>query len=141
MTKMMILIKEAHFSSFYPMKAHWERTYKPELANMTLLEWTKSSKVETNWMMRNLVGVPSRDLNEEHLELAKNTLRRKFVVGLTTEMKLSWDNFQQQFGWQNSTASEECMSRMVEGKANANQHEKIQKGSNEWEALAAVNEW
>ena len=124
------------------MKAHWERTYKPEFANMTLLEWTKSSKVETNWMMRNLVGVSSRDLNEEHLELAKNTLRRKFVVGLTTEMKLSWDNFQQQFGWQNSTSKRlECMSRMVEVKANANQHEKIQKGSNEWEALAAVNKW
>ena len=127
-------------------QAYCEPTYNPSLANMTIEEWTVSGKAENNWLTRTLVGdMESLDISQDHLELAQDIIQRKFVVGLTTEMGLSWKHFRQYFGWSNSTYkhSETCMDTMVTKGANSNKnkHNDIQKGSSEWGALASINQW
>ena len=124
--------------------ADWEPTYDPSLANMTIEEWTVSGRSPNNMMTRTLCGMTKGDrLSEDHLEFAKNLIQRKFVVGLTTEMKLSWKRFRYYFGWTNSTYkhSETCLARLVKSGANSNRHSKVEKGSKEWEALAVINKW
>ena len=126
----------------YLQKADWEPTFDPGLSNMTIAEWAMSGKAENNWMVRTLTqDMDSHDLSEGHLELAKDIIEKKFVIGLTSEMKLSWELFKNYFGWPDTRNSYGCMTTILAEKSNANEHDKILKGSTEWEALKAINKY
>jgi len=125
----------------YLQKADWERTFDPDLSNMTIVEWAQSKKAENNWMVRTLTQDMDSHINEVHLDLAKDIVKRKFVVGLASEMKLSWELFKNYFGWPDTDVSNECMVKMLTEKSNANKHDIILEGSPEWEALEAINKW
>ena len=110
---------------------------------MTIIEWAHSGKAENNWLTRVLCGdMDSPTLTVEHLALAKEIINRKFVVGLTTDMAGSWSRFRSHFGWvasknQNSDA---CMKQMTEEGANTNKHRDINEDSEEWRAVASLNQ-
>lgn len=128
----------------YLQKAYWEPTYDPLLIDMNIVDWAMSGKAENNWMTRTLVGdMDTPNLDNEHLELAKDVVRRKFVVGLMDEMEESWSRFRKYFQWTRSTNEncDACLKELFKSGTNLNKHDAIEKGSAEWNALAKINEW
>ena len=72
---------------FYLQTATWERTYRPEWANMTVLEWANLPNAEEDYMVHKLVGKPfGEKVDETDLIIAKELVRQRFIVGL---MKLA----------------------------------------------------
>lgn len=67
---------------FYKQRATWEPTFDPELAKMSLKEYAQSDKHVTNFVTRTLLGHTNEELTPEDVDLAKDILRRKFIVGI-----------------------------------------------------------
>ena len=65
--------------------ADWEPTYDPDLAYISIEMYARSRRVEFNWMVRFLSNELERDLTPRHLEVAKEVLRTKSLVGLLSE--------------------------------------------------------
>jgi len=80
---------------YYLQKATWEPTYNPSLANMTLLEYVNSPLVEANFVLRSLVNKFTGPLSPADLDLAKEILRRKCIVGIVEEFNDSVQIFEQ----------------------------------------------
>ena len=75
-------------SMFYYIRvADWEPSYKPELKDWTLEQYAQSDIVENNWMTRQLSNQLGGELTEENLNKAMEVVRRKFLVGLMTQIE------------------------------------------------------
>ena len=68
-----------------------EPTFSSIWASMNLMDYIQSEYVESNWMVRFLVGKPTGFVDEHDLEEAKAILRGKCWIGLQTQCK---DEFQ-----------------------------------------------
>lgn len=149
---------------FYLQTATWERTYRPEWANMTALEWAKLPNAEEDYMVHKLVGKRFGDaVDEMDLIVAKELVRQRFIVGLMTEMNESIRRFNIVLGVdEESERGQQCMdefglkdappSTQPEGesklgelkphatdKKNSNNHPKFEEGSPEFEIVAGRN--
>jgi hypothetical protein len=103
-------------------------TYNPTLANMTVEAMAKSGLLNENWyvilylchdairfysnfffffpchrMTRWLSNQLTGSLSEQHLKLAKQILRSKFVVGLYNRMEKSMEHFEKYFEYERLT--------------------------------------
>ena len=67
---------------YYKQRATWEPTFDPELAKMSLKEFAQSDKHVTNFVTRTLLGHTAEELTPDDVDLAKDILRRKFIVGI-----------------------------------------------------------
>jgi hypothetical protein len=162
---------EREVSRFYFMQyATWERLYDPTLKEMTLEEFITSQqydgqpRIYDNWMVRSLTGKISRHfaLSDQDLEVAKQVLRRKCLVGLTDKMEESLHRFQLYFHWplvgiprkNSSTADtstidgyllsgEQCKQKFLrEERKNENpKHPIIEKGTSLWNQLAHIHRY
>ena len=103
---------ERAFSMFYYLQtATWERTYRPEWANMTVLEWANLPNAEEDYMVRKLVGKSfGMEADETDLIIAKELVRQRFIVGLMGEMNESIRRFNIVLGVdEGSERSQKCM--------------------------------
>ena len=66
-----------------------------------------SSYAEDNWMVRFLTNEMSGAVYDRHLELAKQVLESKCVVGLLEEFSPSFKRFGQYFDWSATRAFSE----------------------------------
>jgi hypothetical protein len=127
----------------YLQVAHWEPTYDPALKDWTLDQYATSSKIENNWLTRQLSDTPDGDLTQDHVTLALEIIRRKFSVGIMTEMKATTTRFEQFFCWKyfiNPENQENCRGKLLTGRSNSNTKKKIDlpiEGSETWNLLAA----
>lgn len=96
---------------FYLGTATWERTYRPEWANMTVMEWAALDHMETDYVVRKLVGKNyGSTVDEMDLIVAKELVRQRFVVGLMEEMNESIRRFNIVLGVdEESDRSQKCM--------------------------------
>ena len=79
---------------YYLQSATWERTYRPEWANMSVIEWANLPNAEEDYMVHKLVNKSFGDkVTETDLIIAKELVRQRFVVGLMTEMEESVRRF------------------------------------------------
>mmetsp|Transcript_22883 Transcript_22883/g.33240 ORF Transcript_22883/g.33240 Transcript_22883/m.33240 type:complete len:338 (+) Transcript_22883:96-1109(+) len=130
---------------YYHQVATWERndyTYRPELVGMTIEEWlTKSSTAAEmkNPYMRSLLH--KQRFNDDDLEKAKDILRTKFLVGLTTKMEESVDRFDKYFGWYDNEKRSECKRKAIQKGVNKNPHDALKEDSKAWDILAEMNKW
>lgn len=152
---------------FYLQTATWERTYRPEWANMTVMEWANLKNFESDYMVRKLVGKKFGDpADEMDLIIAKELVRQRFIVGLMDEMVESIRRFNIVLGVdESSERSQQCMEDfgllapkdvtpaitvVAEGadeeakthatdKNNSNKHPKFVEGDPEFDAIAARN--
>jgi len=92
---------ERVISSFYYLAvADWETNHDPNLSRMSIERWARSKYMESNnWMTRVLSNELQVDLTEHHLEIAKEVLRTKCIVGFMEAMGDAFDRFQLYFGW------------------------------------------
>ena len=85
-------------SIFYYLKtATWEPTFNKLFEQWTIDEYVKSQYVESNWMVRSLIGQMTGPLSPGALDTAKEVLRRKCLVGFMSKMEESIIRFHKYF--------------------------------------------
>mmetsp|Transcript_20585 Transcript_20585/g.31768 ORF Transcript_20585/g.31768 Transcript_20585/m.31768 type:complete len:356 (-) Transcript_20585:68-1135(-) len=129
---------------YYLQSATWERTYRPEWADMSILEWAEKHNEESNVMVKKLAGVKFHDTaTEAALRVAMRTLEKRFVVGLTDNMKESIRRFNIVMNIDlTSNRNQNCMRKFFGHgtlKTNSNPHPKLEPGSPAWDVLARDN--
>mmetsp|Transcript_8060 Transcript_8060/g.11631 ORF Transcript_8060/g.11631 Transcript_8060/m.11631 type:complete len:355 (-) Transcript_8060:33-1097(-) len=137
-------VKRLESKFYYLQKADWEKTYRPDWANMSILEWATSQNKESNIMVKNLAGVGFHDTaTEVDLRVAMRTLEKRFVVGLTDEMKESIRRFNIVMNIDLTTPTNQRCMRKFFGhgnlKTNSNSHPSLEPGSPAWDVLAQDN--
>lgn len=88
---------------YYQQRAAWvgSELYDADRGQMSLAEFANSDKLMENVMVRSLCNLPEEvmDVTFEDLTLAKEILRRKFVVGIMDWLDVSIVRFEKVFGW------------------------------------------
>ena len=72
---------------YYLQVADWEPTYDPELKNWSVKEYAQSSKIENNWLTRQLSNTLAGELRDDDLKVAMEVVRSKFLVGLMADIE------------------------------------------------------
>jgi len=147
---------------YYLQKATWEPTYNTKWATMSLEEFSSRDRGDANWMVRNLVGITgkgARALTDEDLELAKEIVRTKFIVGLMDSMPESVHRFNLLLGIDESDATnQQCMEQFssnggdarpnrnkdkikVKNQFNSYAHPTAERGSEAWENLSKIHNY
>mmetsp|Transcript_28865 Transcript_28865/g.43366 ORF Transcript_28865/g.43366 Transcript_28865/m.43366 type:complete len:235 (-) Transcript_28865:504-1208(-) len=131
---------------YYIQVADWEPSYRPDLQEWTLEQYATSDVAENNWMTRQLTNQLEGDLNDDHLALAMEVIRRKFLVGLMTQIGRTMERFERYFRWTyhvNPPNQEACRVRLLQGGSNTNasgnKKDKPQEGSEAYELLRLQN--
>jgi len=137
-------IKRLESKFYYLQKADWEKSYRPEWKDLSILEWATVHNKESNVMVKNLAGVGFHDTaTEVELRVAMRTIEKRFVVGLTDEMKESIRRFNIVMNIDLTTPrNQNCMRRFFGHgtlKTNSNSHPKLEPGSPAWDVLAQDN--
>ena len=79
---------------YYLQTATWEKTYRPEWKDMPLVEWAREHNLDENFMVKKILGKKLSDtVDLGDLIVAKEIVRRRFVVGLMNEMEESIKRF------------------------------------------------
>ncbi|KAL7493931.1 hypothetical protein ACHAWT_002731 [Skeletonema menzelii] len=123
-------------SMFYFLKG---TGYSP-VQNMTLDDYAKSELIENNWMVRILSESMSGPIDMDNLDIAKEVLKRKFLVGLLDNKRGSFARFDHYFKWKESPkyASEfGCRKQLMDEKY-VPKHP-VRKGSETWNLLMEQN--
>jgi len=112
----------------------------PPLKNMTVDDYAKSELIENNWLVRILSESMTGAINMDNLEIAKEVLRRKFIVGLLDNKRGSFARFDHYFKWKESPKYEKefgCRKQLMDEKY-APKHP-IRKDSVTWKLLLEQN--
>jgi len=131
-------IERAISKYYYNQVATWERNYKPEIANMTMIGYAKSMHCIDNWVTRRLVHKmnPQEKVTEGDLRLAKEILRQKAFILLTDSLSQSVYRLSQYFGWPIDGPKRGCIDRFAKYEpVNQNPHPVPAKDSPEWSAI------
>ena len=132
---------------YYLQDATWEVNYAPETKDWTVQQYAESRLSNKNFVVRQLVNKPSGLLYESDLDLAKEILREKFVIGLMNEMDESVRRFDLYFDFDKSDETNRCVDEVLHpdrssstgGGTNSHPHPNILEGTPEWEAIAQNN--
>ena len=81
--------------------------------NMSMPEYIQSSYSTSDWLTRNLINHNEGPLKESHLELAKEVLRRKFLIGLSHYAEESIQRFEDYYQWDKSFESIRCRNSTI----------------------------
>lgn len=96
---------------YYKRLATWEQNYNGTIQDISLQEFAQS--YGENWMVRTLTGRMSGPLRVMDLYIAKELLRKKFLIGLIEEKTESLRRFEEYFGWRfPSPVSQTCKNNM-----------------------------
>lgn len=112
----------------------------PPLKNMTIDDYAKSELIENNWMVRILSESMTGPIDMDNLEVAKEVLRRKFIVGFLDNKRGSFARFDHYFKWKNSPKYEKefgCRKQLMDEKY-VPKHP-IRKDSDTWKLLMEQN--
>lgn len=131
---------ERAVSMFYFLKKH----NVAAVASMELEDYCKSPHVENNWMVRMLSNKMTGEVGEDDLEMAKNLLKEKVIVGLLEQKDESMKRFEHHFGWrytENPQRQSACRTRILVGdyRTNESAKSKIKEGSQAWSLLMWQN--
>ncbi|KAL9188453.1 hypothetical protein ACHAXT_006831 [Thalassiosira profunda] len=129
---------------FYLRVATWERTYHPQWKKIHLTEWAQNRNNDNEHMVKKLAGKSMREsVDEGDLQMAMQTVKDYFVVGLMDHMEESIRRFNVVLGVddaidENRACMDEYFGERVERK-NANSHPKVEAGHPAWQILAEKN--
>jgi len=142
-------IKRAISLFYYLKDATWEHTYSEVYKNMTIAEFATSQYAEDNWMVRFLTNEMSGGLYERHIDLAKEILESKCLVGILEEIKPSFKRFNEYFGWNERdfggpvkmSNRGTCVGRVISHPDNAHTHPNHEEGGEVWNLLVQKNQY
>lgn len=120
----------------YISQADFDPNYSPDLADVSIDDYAKTprDRPEFNWMTKSLTNkfdVPSNELTEDDLNVAKEFLKDKFVIGLLDNKGDSMLRFEMYFKWQYEQADDKiCEEKLLHWTYhNQNTHPDIEPGS------------
>jgi hypothetical protein len=126
----------------YLKKAKWDPSYDPSIASMSLEEFATSKYIDNNYVCRLLINKLSGGLNENDLNLAKEILRSKAVVGVYEEMQLTVEHIERYFGWlPASSDAAQCQRNSIETGLAKQAVPSIDPGSAAWELIKSHNRY
>lgn len=126
------------------------RQLNPAIADMSLIEYAESAHIENNWMVRYLVNQMEGEITKNHLEEAKEVLRRKFFIGIVDEFEESIEQFAVYFDWwskiedtDKSEQREDCVSQLVSFGIGVGSRENLplEKGDQAWALITWQNQY
>lgn len=137
-------VERAISKYFYIKVATWERNYKPQVQNMTLLEYADSKLCYNNWVTRRLVNKMEGVLTVDDLKIAKEILRRKTLVLLLEDMDGAVERLRSFFGWNTEPLDQEqqnCLKDFThDNPINVNNNKgNVLAGGPEWKAIKEKN--
>jgi len=121
----------------YLQQSTWEPTYKPHFKDMTLEQYARGKLVENNFITRRLVNKRRGPLTQNDVVIAKDIMRRKCLIGITTKMDESLDRFTRYFGWEGNNLAE-CKRKIIPNR-NSQMHLAVREGTTAWALLEEVN--
>lgn len=144
---------------YYLQTAMWERTYQPEWANLSVMEWAEKYNDDENFMVKKMAMKGLRDpVDMTDLVIAKEIVRRYFIVGLMNDMEESFQRFNIVLGLDDTFEQKQmCMNTYLSSAheitadvvgeshavpavaVNSNPHPKVLEGSPEYNLLAKRN--
>lgn len=118
----------------------------PEVAGLTLTQYIRQGghRVQNNYLTRHLSGRYGGKLEVFHLDVARELLRRKFVVGLARDLPATTNLFTNIYGWNNTAAimgmdnAEQCYHTIFNA-LSASSPPTIDEGSEGWKLLVSQN--
>lgn len=110
---------------------------------LTIEEYFQGGRGENNWLVRYLANVMERKLTDKDLDVAKEVLRRKVLVGLLEEKSESMMRFSKMFGWRlKEGADSECHEmRLQWAWTGKHRHSPVEEGSDLWNLIMKQNEF
>eukprot|EP00979_Chaetoceros_neogracilis_P002630 scaffold435_cov275-Chaetoceros_neogracile.AAC.82 len=109
---------------------------------MSLEDYAISEFAENNWMTRFLTNEMTGAVTRQHLEVGKEILRRKVLVGLTVDMENSFERFSKYLGWDKDPLSidqRHCLKGFLTGGSNRNKHAIAEEETTGWRILRGNN--
>jgi len=131
----------------YSKVAHWETTYREDMKELTVAEYTRNPKYSVdNWMTRMLADVHGEELDDDDLEYAKQVLRERVFVLLLDDIAEGVDRLLTYLDWhglvEENPQGTKCIDAFVRRTpANQNKHEPVEAGSAEWQMFENVNRY
>ncbi|KAL3805043.1 hypothetical protein HJC23_003271 [Cyclotella cryptica] len=136
-------IERATSLFYFIQDTQWKepKTRNDQFADISIENFYKQGLAENNWMTRFLTNqLTKAELTDEDLELAKNILKRKFLIGLLEEKTQSFERFQKYFGW--SLPDDGCIQKKIEWTwPMKHRHVSVEEGSDAWFLIRAQNEY
>ena len=136
-------IERAVSMFYYLGYAKWEKTYDPSLVLYELQDYAKTNQIENNWMVRSLTNKMEGYLTIQDLEIAKEVLRRKCLIGLMKEKHVSMKRFELFFGWDEKAkkpGADECEDKLLSwGWPNKHKHPLLEPGTEAYRLLQTKN--
>ena len=129
---------------YYFSTAKWDKRYNPALATITLEQFALSNYMENNYLTRLIVNKPGGSLSEADVDMAKEIIRRKCLVGLYDQLEESVERFEKYFGWVDSGGkdADECKTRVLtQGLRKYDVAPVVAEGTSEWDLLYQQNRW
>jgi len=112
----------------------------PQLVDMSITEYAKSPRIQHNWMTRSLTGQVRGEITQDHLNLAKEILRRKCIIGLFDHHEETMRRFKIYFNWDDSERKQDCINKMMMKTLSSRQeYSSLSKDSLGWELLMMRN--
>jgi len=118
-----------------------------DLQSMTLEEYAASSYVENNWLTRFLTEKlsPEKKLTEKDVQVAKEVLRRKVLIGMYDDILESMQLFQSHFHWTEDEDDlvTQCTERAAEEGMSKEESvdPPLEEGSEAWNLLMEQNQY
>ncbi len=130
----------------YIKKATWDERYDPVIQRMTLSQFAMSKHIENNPMVRLLTQKPGVDpfriLDNADLEIAKEVVARKCLVGLYSDLGGSLARFDRYFGWSASNKTQTIEGLNISSNSNTSNQEETAASVKKCQSdLAAKGDW
>ena len=131
---------------FYLGIATWEKTYRPEWKDVDVLDWANDINIDNNHMVKKLAGKVQKDeATELDLARAKETIKKRMIVGLMDHMEESFNRFNivMNINVKTNDKYTRCMNTYFGGgtnkKSNSNSHPKVDESHPAYQVLAEKN--
>lgn len=130
----------------YVQDTQWRRrqSFKKELSDLTIEEYFKSGLAENNWMTRFLINELTKgELTKQDVNLAKEILRRKCLIGILNEKGESFARFERYFGFPvKSDTAKECHEKKLQWAwPSKHRHAEVEEGTAVWDLIMSHNQW
>ena len=134
---------ERAVSLFYYLKdASHENSFNREISTMSIDEYVASNKVESDWMVRSLVGkLEGGRVTEDDLFHAMEFIESKCLIGLTSAYSESYKRFENYFELP-SSHNVNCENKVMgELARQAKSHPKVDAHSETWKKFEERNKF
>mmetsp|Transcript_38953 Transcript_38953/g.71401 ORF Transcript_38953/g.71401 Transcript_38953/m.71401 type:complete len:1095 (+) Transcript_38953:195-3479(+) len=131
---------------YFIQETQWKQpsTRNDQFADITIDQFYRNGFAENNWMTRFLTNELTKgELTENDLDIAKEIIRQKCLVGLLEEKGETFERIQKYFGWRPKNEEEQdCLEKKLEWAwPMKHKHPTIEDGSRAWQLILAANKF